>query len=185
MTTMSHTITVPFAPGTHVWVPRLSQETNIIPCPDCDRTKKVVVETKAGRFELACETCTVGFDGPYGVLERRGTKHIPYGFACGNPRIDGSGRVTYMEGEATSGYVYDADEMFATQEACEARCFVLEARRIEYQQQELLRTVAKGREKVVSQLRFCRDQIRQAKDTIARHEEAARVLGARPSGETA
>lgn len=173
---MSHSIEIPYAPGATVWVAASVVDNEYSPCPDCGGGKNVVILTNAGMYEVPCETCSAGWEGPRGWVQTKHYSRQPKLVVLGAPRLgvfDG-GKIEYVTDEG----IRAVDDLFETKEACAAHCAKVEAEHREALERQQWNKSKHGRTETARHLAWHRKELARAERDVAYHAQKVKGLSA-------
>lgn len=127
-----------FSKGDRVWGATVRYENNEIICPDCLGTLHwVVVFADGEAVEVACQTCSLGYEPPTGKINCKSFKSRTLKLTIGSVRYE-DGEFSYMceETGVGSGQVHKEKDLFLLEDEAEKLA------QEQYQQQ--MRAVAKN-----------------------------------------
>jgi len=165
---VTHTIQIPYAPGAVLWCRASVTDKAYAPCPDCGGGKCVVILTNAGMYEVPCETCSAGWEGPRGWVTVKEWRWTPAAVVLGEPQIR-EGKVTY---ETRHG-MFPPEELFEDEAVCAAHCAQRDEESRAAVEQQNWNRAKYGRSETARRLNWHRTQLKQAERDVAYH--AARV----------
>jgi len=175
---MSGQLEIPFPIGAKVWWSGPKYEETYETCPDCAGTRTIRMALGCGDVvELACATCTCGFDPPRGVVKKTICGYGPREVDLGNVEIYRD-EVRYT----AAGYTIDARELFTDRAMCEVRCEELRAAKQKDEDRMFLARHKSKRHDMASSVRYWRDQVRRLEEELARARAHVKTIEVKRCG---
>ena len=141
-------IPIPFAIGESLWHAGYGSVERWQPCPDCAGSRVLTVTRGNGEsFEVDCASCSIGFEGPRGVVCRTESARSPHLVTLGSVSVDGSG-IRYFEGDYPAGTVLNPDDLFRDKHECQKRCDELNPDANAEEERRIIHNLTHNREKM-------------------------------------
>ena len=165
---MAH-LEIPFAVGARVWYSEAHVDTAYEPCPDCAGTKTVTATLGCGlSLQLPCQTCSVGFSAPSGVVKRSVFTAIPQLVTLGNPTMYGEDIYYELDG----GGKVRSSELHLWWPASKEQCLeMVRTRTLQYKDQ-LRRQLASKRRDLAWSVTYWRSKVKDLRRNLEIAEQA-------------
>lgn len=160
---MTNSIEIPFALNVPIWWTGNAYSEEWIECPECAGTRVIeMIKGNGEHVSLDCALCGPGYESPRGVIRIHRYEYRPEPFIPRRVRADGSDFM-YSESspEASSYSSIDSKNLFATREACQAKCDEMNAEHEKNQAERLIHEIRSRRKSLAFSASYWQGQVRE------------------------